>query len=366
MPSRLRGLARVSKSSARMAEWNQYVPGRPRATHRTQTFPSAALARKFVEQHNAKITLGMVGEIVPIAFDEALAEYTGSLGMLAKNTRKGYACDLNVFAREIAQGMIVSDLTARHIDQFVAMLLNNGRSEATISRYVNGSLSAFFGWCVKRNYLESSPLAQATSLPSRKHVRATPPMSFEAIERLVDSLDTEDRRIAVAFAAMRPIDRGVLSKLHSGQVNLQEGRLEFQREKRRRSGGHTILMPIPPVLLPALWRRCSEAGRNPSSPLFRGLSRSKAVGARNWWTRATTAAGVPDLWFRDLRKFSASYLLTVAPEAMVRHFLGHSQGDGSIMGRHYTQLMPQVVAALQDLPVPGFSRQAPTLQISSA
>ena len=165
------------------------------------------------------LTLWLVGEVVPITFEDAVREYLGSLMLIRQSTSNSYAYELAVFGREIVWGVIVDDLTGQHIDQFIIGRLAAQNAESTISGYVNGTLSAFFNWCIKRNYAARNPLKQATRLPARKHRRQTPQMSFDLIERIVDNLDTDDRKVAVAFAAMRPMDRGTLSRLHSGGSN---------------------------------------------------------------------------------------------------------------------------------------------------
>ena len=91
------------------------VPGRSRPRHCTRTFLSDKLARQFVEQYNVKRTLRLVGEVVPIAFEDVVREYLGSLGLIRKSTRNSYSYDFAVFDRGIARGVVVDDLTGQHI-----------------------------------------------------------------------------------------------------------------------------------------------------------------------------------------------------------------------------------------------------------
>lgn len=362
MSKTMRGLARINKSKPKQVEWNQYIPGRTRARHRSLTFPSSALASTYCDQHNAKLTLGLVGQIIPIQFEEATREYLGSLGFLSKRTKYGYCLTLGLLGRTVAKDLMVEDIDGQIIDVYLARRQHAKASESTLAGDVR-DLGAFFNWCIKRNYHDRNPLKLATRLPARKHRRQTPMMSFELIESIIKNLDTKDRRVACAFAAMRPIDRGVLAKLHAGQVNLDTGCVEFLRPKTARHNAEKIILPIPPCMVREFASRIASAGKQ---PLFRGLARARQRGVRNWWWRATSAAGSPDLLFRDLRKFAASYLQTVAPPAMVQHFLGHSAGDHSVMGEHYTQLVPEIAERIASLPVPGFPEHRQQLRIATA
>lgn len=368
MRDRIRGLAHLNKSNPKQAEWNHYFQGQHRATHRTATFPSKSLAKKFCAQHNAKMTLGLIGEIVPVSFEEAVREYLGGLMFLAKGTKCSYAITLGMFGTALGPGVVVSDITGRHIDHYQARRQAGDKkhgavSESTLAGDIR-DLSAFFHWCIKRNYHDRNPLKMATRLPARKHRRKAPLMSLELIDAVINNLDTPDRKVACAFSAMRPIDRGVLTHLHAGQVNLPESRVEFLRPKTARRAAETVILPIPPVLVAEFRSRCAQrcAGR----PLFQGLSRAKKKGPQNWWWRAANAAGCPDLLFRDLRKFASSYLQTVAPASMVQHFLGHAAGDHSIMGEYYTQLFPEISQRIAALSVPGFPERQPGLRIATA
>ncbi len=80
------------------------VPGRSRPRHCTRTFLSDKLARQFVEQHIVKLVPRLVGEVVPIAFEDAVRDYLGFLGLIRKSTRNSYSYHFAVFDRGIARG----------------------------------------------------------------------------------------------------------------------------------------------------------------------------------------------------------------------------------------------------------------------
>lgn len=323
------------------AEWHDYSAGKP--VHRSKCFETQKAARQFVRRFNAEQDLRLIGEVIPRSVQEAGAEFLRGCQTLAHDTRIHYESAIGMLAGHLPAGRMLCDVDGGDIDSFVAWRLRCSQAP-TVAKHVR-SLRRFFNWALKRGYLERNPLDLATALPGDKHSRNRPVITEGQLVQLYTAIDTEDRRVAYLLALTTGLDRGVIEGLLPTQIDLADGLLRIRRIKTDKN----LVVPLHPSIQPWLARRLAAC--DPQRPLLRGLSRQQ--NAKDWWKRATQAAGVPGLLFRDLRAVAAARLQRV-PGMTLAHaqrLLGHASIETT--ARHYTMPEPTLLQAFGQLALPG-------------
>lgn len=326
-------------------EWHDHINGV--RVHRSRRFSQAVKARQFVKQFNARLELGLLGQVIPISLRDAVSEFVAGLGPLAPATAADYMTTLGFLAGTLGDGFTVSDLTASILDNFIQDRLGKA-TEATAAKHVR-NLRRFLNWAVSRNYLLSSPIAGVTTRPSDNIKRNRPSISDDDLSRVIDSLEYEDQRIACWLARTTGLDRGVINQLATRDVFVGEGIIRVQRPKTRRKGVRSLVVPIHPSLLPMLVKRLNQS--DPLKPILSGLERRYE--GEDWWDKAVEAAGCPGLLFRDLRAVASSRPQRLAGLSLAdaQKLLGHS--TPAVTAGHYMLPDPDVVRRLNSLPLPG-------------
>lgn len=334
--------ARGKRLPGYYAEWHEPHAGRD--VHRSRHFLKQLDARRFVREFNARRDLDALGDIIRLTVPEAGREFLRGCTALARDTRTHYRSSIALLAGWLPEGRMLCEIGGPDIDGFVAWRLRLS-SPATVAKHVR-SLRRFFRWAILRNYLAANPLVLATSLPKGRQARERPPVSERQLARLYANLDTDDRRVAVLLALTSGLDRGVIEQLHADNIDLDTATIRVRRPK---TGAHLIL-PLHPSLIAWLAARADRSP--PGRPLLQGLNRQAAE--RDWWKRATRAAGCPDLLFRDLRALAAHRLQRVPGMTLphAQRLLGHASIDTT--ARHYTMPAPELRRAFEQLPLPGY------------
>lgn len=322
--------------------WNEYGAD-GRRINRMRQFESHRLARMYVTRFNAARDLRLAGELVEISVADAGEEFIRGCGALAPATVGEY--EAAIAELEIHAGVFLSGADGGAIDRLIAAR-SKAVSQASVARTLR-SLTRFFNWAIERNYIGANPVKLATSRPRSKHARARPSVDDAQLARLVRTLDTADRRLAVWLAMTTGLDRGAIEQLHAGQVDIKARLIRV----RRRKTGKVVAVPIHPLLVPELERRAADVV--PGTPLLRGLSRQARD--EDWWHRACSAVRLPKLLFRDLRAVASSRLLrekVALPD--VQRMLGHASAETT--AAHYLIPSEAAAEALASLPLPGFPR----------
>ena len=323
--------------------WYDYARDGRRIS-RSKHFQTQKLARQWCRQYNARQDLEAVGSIIPISLKDASVEFVGGCSALANSTVSSYRGAIT-HLYEIVGNRNISEITGQMIDEFIGCRLAVVRP-ATVDNNLR-SLCRFFRWCVDRGYAEFDPIRLATSKPKHYQTRDCPMVTDEELDRLVEVLDTEDRKLAVQLAITTGLDRGVIHRLTSREVDLKNGCIRLQRPKT----SSRLIIPLHPDVADQLAAKIAQA--EPSEPLFSGIEPNRRKHL-DWWHLAANQAGIPELRFDDLRALASSRMQRVLPLSQVQKILGHSSPQ--ITSRHYSPEIPDIAKRLAQLPIPGLQR----------
>ena len=315
--------------------------------NRSKCFSTIRLARQFVRQFNARLELGLLGQVVPIGLNEANRQFLLGCAGLAPGTQIHYASAVRMLLEHVGD-IEVSAVSPDQIESFIRWRMGQA-GEATAAKHIR-SLRRFFNWAISRGYAADSPISLVSVLPSDTIVRVRPPVSDADIARIMAELETEDQRLAAWLAMTTGLDREVVTGLVPGHIDRDACCIRIQRPKTRRRKARLIIAPIHAALTPSLFARLDHT--QPNQPLLQGVARQTR--AKDWWRRAAEAAGLPGVLFRDLRAVATSRPQSLAGATLpqVQRLLGHSSIDTT--ARHYTLPDPDLVTRLDALPLPGF------------
>lgn len=315
-----------------------------------RTFQHKRDAEAFVRRRNAMIDLGMLGQVVPITIEEALDAFLRGRSSLTRSSRNDYTKALGLLVA-YAGDVPIGDITPLHIEEMVSRRLAKV-SQATVAKHLR-NLKTFWGWAIKHGYASRNVVAEISVRMPAVHVRARPNVTAAQLEALLLALDTDDRRIAAWLALTTGMDAGVIRSLCTHHIDRDAGVIRLQRPKTRRQKKPKILtLPIHCQLLPLLLSRLHE--NEPYRPILAGLHREPKK--RDWWVIATEKAGIPDLWFRDLRAVFAGLAQREAGLTLpqTQRQLGHS--DPTLTSNFYEMPDPDIARKLSAITLPAFGR----------
>lgn len=312
--------------------------------NRSLNFTTAKNARDWVRQFNARADLQLLGRVVPVGIVDAVGEFMEGKAALAKNSRIHYQLSLAMFTRAVGERN-VCEYSGADVDRFVAARIGGGAGSPTVAKDLR-AVGAFFNWAVQRRYATGNPIDGATSLPDSRTARDRPIVSESQIVALVGALDTDDRKAAVWIGMTTGLDRSVIERLSADRIDWDQAAILKRRPKTKRD----VAIPLHPSLLAILRERAKQ--RPAPQPLLVGLSRQERK--EDWWHRATAAAGVPGLLFRDLRAVSVARAQRLAGLSLrdAQEMLGHASIRTT--AEHYHMPDPTVRSKLDRLPLPGF------------
>lgn len=331
----------------RYVRWNEYTADgrrvcRSRCFRTGRDRDDLRWARRFVEQRNVRAYLGELGDLVRISLRDAAAEFV-SQSKASAASRVAYGSSLGMLVG-ITGEIDACDITVSHINRLLGDRKRRGNSPSTVARHAR-QIGVFFNWALgdERRYTTSNPVRDSKN-PTKASARERPQVSDEQLAHIVESLDG-DRRLAVVLAMTTGLDREVIANLTPERVDVDRMMIVVRRPKTQQ----TVSVLIHPVIRPQIAARLrqSHAGQR----LFGGLARQKKD--RDWWKRATAAAGCPDLLFRDLRAVAVSRLQRAGLALTdAQRWLGHKSLETT--ARHYHAPSPTATRAFEELPVPGF------------
>ncbi|MCG3138661.1 MAG: hypothetical protein HJJLKODD_02528 [Phycisphaerae bacterium] len=318
--------------------WHEYDANGRRILH-SHCFDSLQHAKEYVKRQNAKSDLKMLDEVIPELVSRVSDEFIVGLSARRPETARQYSNSITQLVEHLGNVEVCS-IGRAEIDRFISNRMASA-SEATAAKDCR-HLSRFFNWCVENNYHTMNPIKVATSKPSNTIVRKKPRITDEQFARLIDALDTEDRKIAVWIAATTGLDRGVIEGLTVDDVDLCNQTFDTTRIKTNRQ-----VCPVIVDSLVAPLRSC-VAGAQPGQPLFRGLSHQGDKS--DWWKRAATTAGMPNLRFVDLRTYAVNWLRRIVGDFDAAKMVGHSRAQTTYHHYHQLDLDKQRQLAAQPLP----------------
>ena len=326
--------------------------------HRSKSFKSKVLATAFDNQRRHDLSKG-----VYISIDEQkvlFAEYAqrymeaGNRGELTRKRDEGI---LRKHAYPSLGQMKIHTIRRSDIQGLVDKWVATGLKRRTIDRHV-AVLSAIFRLAEADGFIAKNPVVKISRPAAEAPHRRV--LDSEEIQRLLGELPAEYR--ALVYVALETGMRwSELQRLNIEDFDTFGKRLVIKKSKTA-AGVRTIPISATAIslindLLKASWR----TGANSSEPLFitHSVERStgRLVGSRlnysNFRSRifkaAAENAGIPELTFHDLRRTSATLLVSqgTSPK-VVQERMGHTH-YGTTMDMYAQGTKQDHQAALQGL-----------------
>jgi hypothetical protein len=160
-----------------------------------------------------------------------------------------YARSAGFLAAIVGEGRMMHEVTGADVDRFIASRLADERSANTAAKHVR-NIRRLFRWALARGHVERDPTTEATALP-KTSARVRPTVTERQLAALYRALDTEDRRLAFSIAITAGLDRDVISRLTSENIDADGAAFIFKRPKT----GTVLLVPIHRDLLPEILAR---------------------------------------------------------------------------------------------------------------
>jgi integrase len=264
-----------------------------------------AQAREAARLLRAQKTLG---RIIPrsVSFGEARREYLDGISVRA-NTKTYYERNL-----ERLRASKLQDITPRDINLILDSLGPTSRAQAL------RSYTAFFNWCIRRHYLDTSPCARMEAGQSTSRSRVL-------TDHEIKSLWTATQTMGGHFGAIVQLllltgqRRGEIAALRADYISNDTCTLPKELTKNARS--HTFPLG---TLATALLKEAPSFGLvfpargKPKTP-FNGWSKSKAA--------LDALSGVTNWTLHDLRRTYATNLAKLGvPVHVVEKLLNHVSG----------------------------------------
>jgi len=177
-----------------------------------------------------------------VTFGHLLTEWMNNLPRRGRraSTVETYDTYIEKRIRPHLGGVRLDQLTARHLDDLYVRLEGDGLAPGTIKQIhaiCPGALTQGFKW----GWMRSNP-AQAASPPVDTRVREQPPTPAGVRKLIGAAIADEDYDIAacLALAAATGARRGELLGLQWGDVNLDKGTMQIERQWVPGKGGQTL------------------------------------------------------------------------------------------------------------------------------
>lgn len=312
-----------------------------------------------MKRFNARLDLGQ-GDVLPATVRDIKEDFFASISDLSPGTQAEYGAVLGSFTNHI-NDRLISTIGAIDIDRFAQKGQSQGRSPSTIAKHLR-VLSVFFNWAAKSGYAESNPVATANTT-RQSAARQRPVIADATLNKIVNAIDTEDRKIAVWITVTTGMDRGMIAKLAPMHVDLQDACFRIIRPKTKKS----LALPIHPKILPLLSRRLK--GLSATDRILAGIARRgwapKMGKDADWWRRACLKAGVEGVLFRDLRALAVRRLAQAgAALDASRRLLGHSSVETT--ARHYSMPDPDIALRIHASSLPGLPGVSKSKKVKSS
>jgi len=150
-------------------------------------------------------------------------------------------------------------VTARHVRQYLAMLIDQGRKDTTVHAHARAIRTLVRFWYAE-NYI---PTLIKFDMPKLSRKRL-PVLTAEQLQQVVKACNVRDRAI-VLFMVDSGLRRGELINLHWADVDIQTGLVRVRQGKGRKDRSAVIGAKTRRALL--AYRR-TLSSRNDNSPLF--------------------------------------------------------------------------------------------------
>jgi len=271
-------------------------------------------------------------------------------GDLASSTLGNYRRDIAADLVPAFGHLFLDAITLEDVERWQGRLARppRGLSNHTIRRLVN-TLSAVLEMARRRGHVSHNPVHDVKRPKARSNHKATV-LNFEGICKLAKCAPTLDARHLILVAACAGLRFGEAVALRWDNVCLDEGdehllvvehfyRGELMEAAKTPAGARRV--ELSPIAIEALTAQ-HVVGRSSSHRLVFPASEGGYLTESNFnrrvWQPTREAAGLPGLWFHDLRSSFVSHARNMGlPPALTEQLAGHSDAR---VHRGYTQLIP--------------------------
>ena len=248
---------------------------------------------------------------------------------LADPKRVGYAIDRLV---EWWGERVVDDITPQTCRQYRRARLKQGVKEQTAARELI-VLRAAVNYAVKNKYLTSAPFVE---LPSRQPGRDRWLTRLEAARLLWESRREPKARLHLPLflliALYTGARRGAILGLRWSQVDLVNGRIDFNEAGRPRTNKRRPVIPIPDGLR---WFLCA-AQRRSNCPFVIAYESERVKSVRRSFDAACARAGLTDVTPHVLRHTCGTWLAQAGVDLhQIAGWLGHSNERTTELYAHH-------------------------------
>jgi integrase len=298
-----------------------------------------AHARDVARRIKAEKTLGRYAQnSVPV--ERARAEYLGQI-LVRSNTRTYYERYLNKLTGKL------TDLKTGDINRVLDALGTTSRNQAL------AAFRAFFKWCVRRNYLERSPVEKLTPTKTPPRTRLLTDDEIRSIWNACDDIETRalddagfspnlDRttRSPGAFSTIVKLliltgqRRNEIASLRA--VHIKDGVCTLPSALTKNKRDHAI--PLGACAISIISSHASRAGllfpaRGSRETSFNGWSKSKTALDRR------LGRAVEPWTLHDIRRYYSSTMARLGvrlevTERLLNHVSGTQSGVAGIYNRH--------------------------------
>lgn len=262
-----------------------------------------------------------VGELIPVFMADAELR-------LKPNTLRIYGYDLERFSRTFAE-VRVSEVRA---DALIRWLKSLPVNDAT-KRMAVTSVSAFFGWCIRQEYIDYNPFRRVPK-PRSKSRAAKAVISPAEHEKMLAAASPQLRDVLLILHATgcRPGEACGITVENfdptTGIAKLADHKTASQTDKPR-------LICVPPAECELLAKLAVEVG---TGPILR------TVNGNPWTARAITErmqtlkkkTGVKKFAYGHRHTFISDALAGGTPEAVTAALVGHT--STAVLHRFYSHL----------------------------
>jgi integrase len=303
---------------------------------------------------------------------------------LSPTTLRAYRSQIELTIRPALDKILLTRLTAKHLDDLYGAMKNAGKAPKTIRNHhaiISSALhqAARWGW-VRTNVAE---LAKPPRIAQR---RVNAP-SVDVVRSVIERAEERDPRLAalLMLGALTGMRRGELCGLRWSDVNLESGELEVSRAVILAPGGlaekTTKTGRVRPVALDEVgvallveyratvdaWAGAAGAALGGASyvfsPYFDGSKPFRPDNVTGFFIRVRDSLGFDDVRLHDLRHFTATQLIGAGVDVRtVAERLGHS--DASLTLRVYSHAIRERDRTAAEIMgrVLGPSRRPPSLE----
>jgi integrase len=258
---------------------------------------------------------------------------------------------LHRFVASLGAGAVVTDVTPAAIEAFLNGLIDH-RTRKTTKTPAKGStanryravLSGFATWAVRNGRMTAHPIRGKQVVKREEPHHRLPELSADEYRDYMAAARAARADLAVVLLLLvhTAPDVGELFDAIARDVDLETGRIRYERPKTQRYGPAPRFVPMPSIVVVEVRAHVAEHGVRGSQKLF-GMLRRRDV---EWLhDRAARAIQRPELTMKDLRHVAAiAWVKAGVHIRLVQRWLGHRS---LAMTMKYTDYEPDAAMAVE-------------------